>query len=171
MRKCLSFFDISHIQINGYKNIEIGENVYIAPYAWISATNGEVVIENSTLIGRFAHIYSTNKIHIKRNVLIAERVYISDNQHTYSDVDIPIMSQPVKQCKPVIIKDGAWIGENVCIIGATVGRNSVIGANSVVIHDIPDYCVAVGTPARIIKRYCFTSSEWKKTDSNGEFID
>ena len=54
------------------------------------------------------------------------------------------------------------MGENVCVIGAKIGKQCVIGANSVVIHDIPDYCVAVGSPAKIIKRYDYSTQIWKK---------
>jgi acetyltransferase-like isoleucine patch superfamily enzyme len=62
--------------------------------------------------------------------------------------------------KEVIIGSGSWIGENVCIIGASVGRNSVIGCNSVVTKDIDDYCIAVGSPARVIKRFDFNTRQW-----------
>jgi len=61
---------------------------------------------------------------------------------------------------PVSIGDGSWIGENVCIVGATIGKNCVIGANSVVTKNIPDFCVAVGIPARIIKRYDLNKCAW-----------
>ena len=63
------------------------------------------------------------------------------------------------------------MGENVCIIGASVGKHCVIGANSVVTKDIPDYSIAVGTPAKIIKRYDFNKERWCKTDYAGNFIN
>jgi acetyltransferase-like isoleucine patch superfamily enzyme len=97
-------------------------------------------------------------------VLTADKVYISDNQHTYDNPDIPIQNQPIKQCKTIIIKEGSWIGENVCIIGACIGKNSVIGANSFVTHDIPDYTIAVGAPARVIKKYNFKTRKWEKVE-------
>ena len=59
-----------------------------------------------------------------------------------------------------MIGDDSWIGENVCIIGASIGRHCVIGANAVVTKEIPDYCVAVGNPARVIKRYDFEQKDW-----------
>ena len=52
--------------------------------------------------------------------------------------------------------------------GVKVGEHCVIGANSVVTKDIPDYCVAVGMPARIIKRYNFKTNTWERTDSNDD---
>ena len=75
------------------------------------------------------------------------------------------------QLSDVTIGENSWIGENVCISGASIGKNSVIGANSVVTKNIGDYTVAVGSPAKPIKRYCFDTQKWRKTDSNSNFID
>lgn len=68
------------------------------------------------------------------------------------------MKQPIIQKGTVEIGEGSWIGENVCIIGAHIGRHCVIGANSIVTKNIPDYSIAVGTPA---KDYDFEKKEWK----------
>ena len=61
------------------------------------------------------------------------------------------------------------IGERVGVLGASVGKHCVIGAHSVVTHDIPDYCVAVGIPARIVKRYNFKNQKWENTNPDGSF--
>ena len=103
-------------------------------------------------------------------MLIADKVYLSDNVHSYENVNLPVIDQPVKQLSAVILKDGCWLGENVCVIGAVIGKNSVVGANSVVTKDIPDYCVAVGSPAVVIKRYNFETKQWCKTDKEGQII-
>jgi len=94
------------------------------------------------------------------NVLTANNVYISDNLHEYEDITVPIMHQPTRFKRSVMVGDGAWIGENVSIIGASVGKNSVIGANSVVTRDIPDYCVAVGAPAVVIRQFDLQQQKW-----------
>lgn len=101
---------------------------------------------------------------------MADKVYIADNLHQFENVNLPVIEQPIKQTAEVFIGDGAWLGENVCVIGASVGKQAVVGANSVVMKDIPEYCVAVGAPAKIIKRYSFDKKEWLKTNENGEFI-
>lgn len=158
------------------KNIYIGNRVSLGRMSWLAANplTGKITCELSigdgTYIGNFAHIYCTSKIKIGKNVLIADRIYITDNLHSYADINTPIIAQPILQIGEVYIGDGAWIGENVCVIGATVGIQSVIGSNSVVTKSIPDYCVAVGTPAKIIKRYSFEEKAWLKTDLNGNFI-
>lgn len=165
------------LKINGKKNIHIGNNVIISYKSWLEALplTGEVsckiVIGDGTNIGNFNHIYATKSIEIGNNVLTADKVYISDNLHSYQDISIPIIKQPIRQINTVIIGDGSWLGENVCVIGAKIGTNCVIGANSVVTKDIPDYCVAVGSPARVVKRYCLKSNKWFKTDKNGCFIE
>ena len=93
-------------------------------------------------------------------VLTANNVYISDNVHDFADISTPSMHQPVLFKKAVSIGSGSWIGENACIIGASVGRNCVIGANAVVTRDIPDFCVAAGIPAVVIRQYEPGSKSW-----------
>ncbi|AMR32930.1 acetyltransferase [Mucilaginibacter sp. PAMC 26640] len=167
----------SPLKIDGASNIYIGSGVTIAYKTWLGALpqTGQVacklVIGNGSSIGHFNHIYATTNITIGRNVLTADKVYISDNLHSYENVNLPISHQPIKQISTVTIGDGAWLGENVCIIGANVGKGSVIGANSVVTKDIPDYCIAVGSPARIIKRYSFEAGAWLKSDHNIEITE
>lgn len=70
--------------------------------------------------------------------------------------------------KPTLsVGDDTWIGTNVVIAGNIhVGKHCVIGANSVVTKDIPDYSVAAGIPAKVIKRYDFDKGEWIKTNES-----
>ena len=163
-------------RVEGYNRIQIGSKVYINTGGWLACIpltgNADCLLSigDGTYIGRYSHIYATSKIEIGKKVLMADKVYLSDNLHGYKNINLPVIDQPVEQLHPVIIKDGAWLGENVCVVGATVGKNSVVGANSVVTKDIPDHCVAVGSPAIIIKRYDFKKNEWCKTDKEGNFI-
>ena len=127
--------------------IEIGENVEI---------NDEV------------HIGATEKIIIEDNVLIASKVYISDHNHgSYKgdEQDSP-MSIPKERkiySSPIKIEKNVWIGELCCILqGVTIGEGSIIGAMSVVTKDIPPYTIAVGSPAKLIKRYNFKTKKWDK---------
>lgn len=156
------------LKISGAQNISIGDNVYIACKVWLSAEiisnedDCELIIGSGTNLGNFNHIYASKKIFIGKKVLTADKVYISDNLHCFEDINIPIIDQPLRQLAEVEIGDGSWIGENVCIIGAKIGRNCVIGSNSVVTKDIPDYSVAVGSPAKVIKTYSHESKKWIK---------
>lgn len=163
--------------LNGGKNIIIGKKTIINKYSWLAALplTGEekcsLVIGNNCVIGNFNHIYCTKSIIFEDGVLTADRVYISDNLHDYRAIDLYIKDQPIIQHGEVVIGEGSWLGENVCVLGVKIGRHCVVGANSVVTKDIPDYCVAVGIPAKIIKRYDFTTQSWRKTNVQGEFLD
>jgi acetyltransferase-like isoleucine patch superfamily enzyme len=80
-------------------------------------------------------------------------VFIGDCNHGFLDTSKPISQQPINFAGRVEIGEGSWIGIGVAILpGVTVGKNTVIGANSVVTHDVPDCCIAAGNPARIINR-------------------
>lgn len=117
-------------------------------------------IGDNCAIGDFCHITSVRKVILENDVLLANNIYVSDNLHSYESIDVPIKNQPVIFKKEVVLKSGCWIGENVSIIGASIGKNSIVGANSVVTADIDDYCIAVGSPAKVIKRYDFNSEKW-----------
>ena len=157
------------LEIKGAKNIIIEQHCIIAEHTWLAAQahgntkTPKLTIKEGCKIGHFNHIYCTGTITFEKNVLTADKVYISDNLHEYQNIKIPIFKQPIKHLKPMIIGEGSWIGENVCIIGANIGKGSVIGANSVVTKDIPDFCVAVGAPAKIIKKYNQITKQWEKT--------
>lgn len=155
----------SPLRINGKQYIELHRSAVIQKFTWLLALKVDkhdpiLKIGPGCAIGDFNHITATRHVEFGFNVLTANNVYISDNVHNYSDIKTPIMHQSVLFKGPVLIGDGAWIGENVSIIGASIGKNCVIGANSVVTNDIPDYCVAIGAPARIVKRYCHKTHQW-----------
>lgn len=122
---------------------------------------GNLYIGDNTIIGHFSHIVCLEKVKIGSNVLFADRVFISDCTHGYKDIELPVYRQPVKALRPVIVGDDSWIGENVCVLGCSIGKHCVIGANSVVKDDIPDYSVAVGNPAKVVKQYNFESCSWE----------
>lgn len=163
------------LRIIGAKYMSIEDNVMIQFRANLSAVKIHeedpfLLIKKGTTIGNFSHIVCSKKIIIEEDVLTADKVYISDNLHNYEDINMPIHTQPLIQKSEVIIGARTWIGENVCIIGAKIGKHCVIGANSVVTKDIPDYSVAIGSPAKLIKRYCFDTNKWRRVDSNGYFV-
>lgn len=157
--------------------ISIGYKTIIHAKAWIEANplTGEdkamIIIGNHCSIGHFNEIYSTKSIIIEDKVLTADRVYISDNLHGYNNPVVPVINQPIKQLNPVRIGEGSWLGVGVAVIGANIGKHCVIGSNAVVTKDIPDYSVAVGIPAKVIKRYNFETEKWEKTNPDGSFVN
>lgn len=151
------------IQIDGRKSLFIEDDVYIAQYAWLMGNNNRketLRIKSGTTIGHYAHIIAKESVVIENNVLIADKVFISDSTHSYEDIEVPIIRQDVRMISPVTIGEGSWLGENVCVCGASIGKHCVIGANSVVTENIPDYCVAVGSPAKVVKKYDIEKKEW-----------
>lgn len=122
-----------------------------------------ISIGNATSIGRNSIISATNRIEIGRNVLIGPRVTLIDNNHIYSDVSRPIKEQGWTDDGYIIINDNCWIGVGAVIIGAsgiTIGHNVIIGANTVVLNDVPPFSVVVGIPARVVKRFDDKTSSW-----------
>ena len=152
------------------QNIFLGSNLWISKTRLASSKGGKLIIGNHVAIGRFSQIYALQSIIIEDGVLMAENTFISDNTHTFTDITTPVRDQDIKPLGNVVVGSGTWIGRNACIMGCKIGRNCVIGAFSFVKKDIPDYCVVVGNPARIVKRYNPQSGQWEKTDKDGNFI-
>ncbi len=155
----------SPFRIDGIGGISINDGTSFQRGLWLYCSGidnikANLSIGKNSVFGYNNHITCVRSVKIGDFVLTANNVYISDNIHEYKDITKPIIHQPIRFKKAVKIANGAWIGENVSIIGASVGRNSVVGANSVVTHDIPDYCVAVGIPAKIIKRFDLQQKKW-----------
>jgi acetyltransferase-like isoleucine patch superfamily enzyme len=152
--------------IEGICRIHIGPKAYISDSALLAAVphtgeeTCELKIGEGCSLGRNNHIYATRSVVFDPWVLTANNVYVSDNAHSYENPDRPISRQPVKQLANVRIGKGSWLGQNVCVIGASVGAGCVIGANSVVLDDIPDHSVAVGSPARVVRRLDQASGVW-----------
>ena len=154
-------------KINGAKFVSIGKKVHINEGSWIMALKNSkkdpvINIGDGSYIGRFVHIVSINKIEICDNVAMADKVYITDNAHNYEDINTLMKEQEILDFGPVVIGENTWLGENACIMGASIGKHCVIGVNAVVTSDIPDYSIAIGSPARVIKQYNFNTKKWEK---------
>jgi acetyltransferase-like isoleucine patch superfamily enzyme len=153
------------------QNIFLGSNLWINKTRLASSKGGKLIIGNHVAIGRFSQIYALQSIIIEDGVLMAENTFISDNTHTFTDITTPVRDQDIKPLGNVVIGSGTWIGRNVVVNGCKIGRNCIIGAYTFLKKDIPDYCVVVGNPARIVKRYNPQSGQWEKTDKDGNFIN
>lgn len=114
-----------------------------------------ITIGDRVSINFDCHIGCVNEITLGNDVLLASRVYISDHSHgspDYHDIDVPPSARKVFSKGPVVIEDGAWIGEGACILpGVRIGRHAIVGANAVVTRDVPPYTIVGGVPARAIK--------------------
>jgi len=133
--------------------------INIHPWAKVHPTSfigtmfpeGRVEIGPAAEIGPGVIINAAKRIFVGEKALLGPYAVVYDTGHVYTDITRPISEQGMTPPKEIIIGRGAWIGAH-CMIMASVGRNSVVGANSVVKEDIPDFCMAAGSPAKIIKR-------------------
>ncbi len=142
--------------------IHIGEATMIGPQITLSAgmmrgqeclTDPVVRIGDRCLIGKGSGIVGHFSIDIGDDVWTGHNVYITDQNHGYEDITRPI-SQQTQPERAVSIGSGSWLGYGTVVLpGARIGEHVTIGANSVVTGEIPDRSVAVGVPARVIRRY------------------
>ena len=146
--------------IFGERYIRVGSDTMIGANVALSAgmmpgqeclTDPVVSIGNRVLIGRGSGIVGHLSIVIEDDVWTGHNVYITDQNHGYADVDRPISLQTQPE-RPVRIGAGSWLGHGSIVLpGVTIGRHVAVGAQSVVTKDLPDFCVAVGNPARVIR--------------------
>jgi acetyltransferase-like isoleucine patch superfamily enzyme len=156
----------------GEEYIELGEGCIIGPYCSLSAgvMPGQVLdhspvvtIGDRVLIGKGSGIVGHREIVIGDDVWTGHHVYITDANHGYEDVTEPIGRQ-FSEPRPVSIGSDWWLGHGAVVLpGATIGRHVVVGAGAVVTGEIPDFSVAVGNPARVIRRYVLGEG-WVRVD-------
>jgi acetyltransferase-like isoleucine patch superfamily enzyme len=140
--------------------ISADTDIYVHPF---DRDSRELIIQigNNVHIGRNNIIGARRSVILEDHVLLGPHVMIGDHSHRYEDIEIPIKFQETTEAGPVRIERDSWIGANVFILPrVTIGRHAVVGANSVVNRDVPPHSVAVGVPARVIKKYDFELKEW-----------
>ena len=119
--------------------------------ALVNNVMGEVIIGRNSLIGYGSVIIGP--VVVDDDVLLAQNVVLSALNHNYEDTRRPIRTQGVNTA-PIHVGKGSWIGAHAVVLpGVSIGTNCVIAAGAVVTKDVPDYAVAVGTPARVVRRY------------------
>ena len=153
----------------GERWIHLGEDTLVGSHVTLSAgmvpgqqmvTDPVVRIGDRWLIGRGSAIVGHLSIDIGDDVFTGMNVYITDQNHGYEDLDMPIGTQLPSE-EPVVIGADSWIGSGAVIMpGARIGRHVVVGANSVVRGEIPDYSVVVGSPGRVVRRHAGTA--WRR---------
>lgn len=129
----------------------------------INGNTPEIRIGKGASIGKYNDFGCSLLIEIEEMVITAPFVHFTDRNHCYEDIDTPIMYQPTSVKGPIKIGAGSWLGFGVQVMsGVTIGKHCVVAAASVVTKDIPDYSVAGGNPAKILKRYNFEAKKWVK---------
>lgn len=156
----------SPLYIYGGKRMDIGRDTTlcfgtrleaITQYLTGQKFHPSIRIGQGVYVGPHCHIGAIQHIEIGDHCTLGERTYITDHTHghtTSEEANLPPLLRPLVSRGPVVIGKHVSLGEN-CVVmpNVTIGDYSVVGANAVVTHDIPPYCVAVGSPARIIKTF------------------
>lgn len=148
--------------------VNIGKNVVIDRYTTLCCNKiGDkqplLTIGDGVSIGEFSSIGCSNQITIEENVMFAPHVHITDRNHLYEDISLPISRQAAVSPGPILIGAGSWLGHSVQVMpNVTIGKHSVIAAGAIVTKDIPDYSIAAGIPARVIKKYDIKEKKWIK---------
>jgi acetyltransferase-like isoleucine patch superfamily enzyme len=151
----------------GERSIHIGDGCIVGPYATLSAgispedvrDSAVVTIGDRCVIGKGSGVVGHERIEIGDDVWTGHYVYVTDANHGYADPDQPVGRQFAAP-RPVRVGSGSWLGHGALVLGgATIGEHVVVGAGAVVTGDLPDYSVAVGNPARVIRRYV-TGEGW-----------
>lgn len=172
-------FDINYVKgfnlginakVVGGERLYLDKNVCIRNnFVLVIQNTGRIEIEEGTDIGQSSRIGCQGYIKIGREVLTGPNVFIADYNHEYRNVSKSIINQGNHFIKRnngeanIEIGDGSWLGINVVIVGnVRIGKHCIIGANSVVSHDIPDYSVACGSPCKVIKQYNPKTKTWNR---------
>jgi len=134
------------------RGIIIGDGVFIGRNTILSCKNGDIFLNNNVNIGFNCEIVSANKVKVGENVLIAAYTYLICGDHDFDRIDIPISEQG-RSARGICVEDNVWLGAGVKILdGVTIKRDSIIGTGSVVTTDVPEFSIAVGIPAKVIKK-------------------
>ena len=141
------------------ESISLGTGCMIYPRAWINVVtdwrgntyHGEIRMGNRVSIGYEVQISAARSVVIEDDVAISRGAVIVDHLHDYRQLDMPILEAPLSEPRSVRIGKGSFLGAH-CMIGpgVQIGEHSLVSANSVVVNDVPAYCMAIGNPARIV---------------------
>lgn len=149
------------VKIYNGGNISIGNGSSIMSHCVLETTYSKrhtphLTIGNGCSIGEYSHITCSNRVTIGNGVLTGRFILITDNSHGGSNIEemeIPPLLREVVSKGEVVIKDNVWIGDKATILpGVTIGKGAIIAANAVVTKDVPDYSIAAGSPAKIVKQ-------------------
>lgn len=163
------------IDIRNKKNIDFGNNLTTGVGCRLECFPTEptdnilLKFGDNVQLNDYVHITAAKSVEIGDNVLMASKIYISDCSHgSYlgDSNDSNPFTSPIARplsVKPVKIENNVWLGEFVSVLpGVTIGQGTIVGANSVVSKSLPPNVIAVGSPAKPIKKFNFETNQWER---------
>lgn len=159
--------------------IEVGHDVLVWPGCRFEGIDQDealagsaprIVLGDGVSFQQHCHLTAARHVEIGARTSVLFGVMITDTDHRYDAIGQPPASQPL-DIRPTVIGEDCFIGARASIqAGTRLGRHCIVGTNAVVRGSFPDYCVLVGAPARIVKRYDDASGEWRRTAPDGSFL-
>lgn len=144
------------VRLTGEHRVRLGARVYVGAGSWLQTlgdADGDLItVGDGCSIAGSCVLSAAVGVHLGERVLLARNVYVSDHHHGFEDPTRAVLDQGIERAAPVHVGDGAWLGQNVVLTpGVRIGRGAVVGAGAVVREDVPDFSLAVGAPARVIR--------------------
>lgn len=133
------------------QGIELASGVFVGRNTILSCKNGDILLDEDANVGFNVEVFSAARVRVGRRVLIAAYTYLVGGDHLYDRTDIPVLHQG-RTARGIEVDDNVWLGAHVVVTdGSRVGRDAIVGAGSVVIGEIPEFHIAAGSPARVIR--------------------
>ena len=157
------------LRVEGAEGVALADGVEVDRDVWLHVEPGfaegiRIRLGPRTYVGMRTILTAARRVELGERVFVGHGVLVSDHNHAFEDPTRPIGDQGISEPGGVVIGDGCWIGNGVAVIGAgepiEIGAGSVIGANSVVLGDVPPTSVVVGNPGRVVKRYDPEQGTW-----------
>jgi len=138
---------------NEEPGVRVGAGTMIGRNTSLSCKGGVIETGENCNIGANCMLISETRLTLGNNVLIAGMCYIiAGGTHGFDRTDVPVVQQPIVSKGGVTFEDNCWIGANVTVLdGVTIGRDSIVGAGAVVTRSIPEFAIAIGVPAKVVK--------------------
>ena len=128
-----------------------GRGVFVGRNTILSCKNGDIDIDDDANLGFNTEIFSASRVHVGQKVLMAAYTYLVGGDHMYDRVDVPVLDQG-RTARGIDIGDHVWLGAHVVVTdGSRIGRDAIIGAGAVVVGEMPEFAIAVGTPAKVVR--------------------
>jgi len=133
------------------QGITLGNGVFLGRNTILSCKNGDIVIEDEANLGFNIEVFSASRVRIGRKVLVAAYTYLVGGDHLYDRVDVPVLDQG-RTARGIDVGDHVWLGAHVVVTdGSRIGRDAIVGAGAVVVGEVPEFAIATGIPAKVVR--------------------